>query len=204
MTDLRLRFSPTSPYVRKVRVFAAEAGLTGAIELVASNPYDPATDLVNINPLGKVPALESRDGVFIGSMLICLYLDTRYEGPRLIPTEPKERWPVLQLHALAEGTTDATVAILQERGRRPAEKLHPPVVERQLGKIVRTVAAIDRQVRQFAERVDLGTIAVGCALGFLDLRFGEFDWRSAAPPLRDWYAGFSQRPSMVLTKPPEA
>jgi glutathione S-transferase len=204
MTDLKLRYAPTSPFARKVRVFAAEAGLTQSIELVPNNPYDPANDLLSVNPLGKIPALESRDGIFNGSMLICLYLDTRHDGARLIPSEPKDRWPALQLHALAEGTTDAAVAISQERGRRPTEKLHQPVVERQLGKVERTLAAIDGLASQFARRVDLGTIAVGCALGYLDLRLKELDWRAPSPRLRDWYAGFSQRPSMLLTKPPEA
>lgn len=42
---MQLRYSPTSPYVRKVSVMMIETGLSGQIDRVLTNPWDPQTDL---------------------------------------------------------------------------------------------------------------------------------------------------------------
>src|SRR5712691_7789746 len=89
---LRLRYSSASPFARKVRVVAAELGLSGRIELAVCDVWAPDSDIAADNPLGKVPALVTGDGTFIGSTLCCEYLDSLHAGPPLIPRETNARW----------------------------------------------------------------------------------------------------------------
>ena len=117
--SIQLWYSPASPFVRKVMVFAHEAGLADSLELVTGDIWAPDATILKDNPLGKVPALVTPDGVFPGSYLCCEYLDSKHSGTRLIPTDPRERWPVMQLHAFADGIIEAGVASVVEQVRRP-------------------------------------------------------------------------------------
>lgn len=196
---MKLWYSPASPFVRKVLVFAHETGLADAIELVPGNVWAPDSKIATDNPLGKVPALAASDGVFAGSYLCCEYLDTLHPGPRLIPLEPSRRWPVLQLHAFADGAIEATVASVTEKVRRPQEFVYAGMLERQREKITRTLDRIGTMLP--AQSVDIATITLGCALGYLDFRMPELGWRSGRAALRDWYEAFSARKSMQATVP---
>jgi len=198
---LKLRYSSASPFVRKVLVSAHETGLIDRIEIAPADVWAPDSDIFQDNPLGKVPSLVTPDGTFIGSALCCEYLDTLHDGRRLIPIVPVERWPVFQLHALADGMMDAAVAHVIEQLRRPQAFVYQPFLERQLGKIQRALDAIEVQANTFGERVDLGTIALGCALGYLDLRLPQLEWRQSRARLSQWEAAFAQRPSMAATTP---
>ncbi len=132
----RLRYSPASPFARKVRVAAIELGLSNRIELVPSDVWAPDSDIARDNPLGKVPVLVTPDGTFIGSTLCCQYLDSLGAEPRLVPATAA-RWRVLQLHALADGIMEAAVAQVTEELRRPAQFVYAGFVERQWDKIRR-------------------------------------------------------------------
>jgi glutathione S-transferase len=200
-TKLQLRYSPASPFVRKVLVFAHETGLADQIELLPTDVWASDSDIIRDNPLGKVPALIGPDGVFIGSLLCCEYLDTLHTGERLIPIIPAQRWPALQLHALADGVMDAAVAHVIERLRRPAALVHDGYLERQTGKIRRTLDALQMAVRPIGARVDIGTITVSCALGYLDLRLPQLDWRRDHAALALWNETFSLRQSLAMTTP---
>lgn len=193
---MKLYFSATSPFVRKVLVCAHERGLADQIENLEE------ADVASANPLSKVPALVTDEGeVIIDSFVICDYLEGLGEGPALIPTEGAARNAVLRLHALADGVMVAGVASVTE-GRRPEDKQWSGAFERQMAKIEGALAVLEARVAGFGERVDLATISTGAALGYLDLRFASLDWRSVHPGLARWYEAFAQRPSMLATVPP--
>ncbi|MCC0005677.1 MAG: glutathione S-transferase N-terminal domain-containing protein [Methylobacteriaceae bacterium] len=106
---MKLRYAKTSPFVRKVLVFADEVGMADRIELAPTDVWTAETDIARDNPLGKVPALVTREGTFVGSFACCDYLERRNGAPKLIPDEPKARWRVMQMHGLADGLMEAAV-----------------------------------------------------------------------------------------------
>jgi glutathione S-transferase len=202
---MKLRYSPTSPYVRKVAVVAIEAGLDARVERIETDVWDAATDIAEDNPLGKVPALVTDEGmVLYDSPTICEYLDSLHDGPKLIPAEGPARWQALNLHALAGGIMDAAVARVVEVRARPEALRFDGWLERQKLKIGRALDALEGRAAAggLGGPVTLGTITLGCALGYLDLRFSEDAWRDGRPALAAWYETFSQRPSMQATVPP--
>ena len=197
--SLKLWYSPASPFVRKVLVFAHETGLADAITLAPGDVWSPQTEITRDNPLGKVPALVTPDGVFAGSYLCCEYLDTLHAGTRLIPQAARERWPVLQLHALADGMIEAAVATVIEQLRRPKELVYQGTLDRQSAKITRTLDKIAPMTLHQAP--DIATITLGCALGYLNFRMPQLEWRNGRTALSLWYEVFSARKSMQATVP---
>lgn len=198
---MKLRYSPTSPYVRKVIVTAMETGLDDRIERQPTNPWDPGTDLPGDNPLGKVPALLTDDGqTLYDSPVICEYLDSLGAG-RLFPASGPERWRALQQQALADGILDASILAMLESRRRPQEYCWNDWVDRQKSSVARSVDALEHEVSSFGDQLTIGQIAAGCALGYLDFRFAEDDWRRDHPILAAWYEGFAARPAMTATIP---
>lgn len=201
---MKLYHSPTSPYVRKVMVLLHETGQLDDVELltVATTPVSPAEPLVGKAPLTKVPALERPDGpTLFDSRVICAFLDSR-AGAGLYP-EGSRRWDVLTLEALADGILDAALLMTYESRLRPEEKRWDDWVDAQWDKIERACEALDqRWLAHLSGTLDMGQIAVGCALGYLDLRHDARGWRRQNDALATWYATFSERPSMVATRPP--
>jgi len=197
---MKLRYSPTSPYVRKVMVTALETGQEAVIERVPTNPWDPETDLPNDNPLGKVPALIVDEGLTLfDSPVICEYLCSRVGAP-LVPNGGFDRWRVLRLQALGDGILDAAVTRLLET-RRPAELQKPDWIERQKKTIARAVDSLEEAAGDWGDELTLGQITVGAALGYLDFRFADDEWRQGRPALAAWYERFAARPSMKDTVP---
>ena len=207
---MKLHFSPTSPYVRKLLVCALERGLDERIERLPTDTGDPASGLAAQNPLGKVPTLVLDDGqALYDSPVICEYLDSLHDGDPLIPPAGPARWTVKRREALADGILDAALLRMIETKRRPEELRWPAWIESQAGKMRRGVAALEAEAAGggpgggLEGALDLGTIAIACTLGYLDFRFGDDDWRAGAPALAAWYEAFAQRPSMQATRPPE-
>ena len=200
---LRLYHSATSPFVRKVMILLHECGQTGAVTLIpaAGNPVDPGTMPLDQNPLGKVPALERDDGPAIyDSRVICRYLDQR-NGCGLYP-EPPRLWDTLTVEATADGMLEAAVLMIYESRIRPVEKQMPTWVEGQWAKVDRALDALEsRWMDHLAGPLDMGQIAVGAALGYLDFRHGAREWRTGRVDLSGWYAAFALRPSMTRTAP---
>lgn len=199
---MQLRYSPTSPYVRKVMVTALETDLEKKIEKIPTNPWDRDTDLPKDNPIGKVPALKRDSGdVLFDSRVICEYLDGQHGGDKLFPANGDARWSVLKLHALADGILDAAVVCVVE-GKRPKELQSKDWVERQKKAIERSLDALEQSMSQIDGRpLSIAHIAIGCALGYLDFRNPVSDWRNGRPKLAKWYEAFSKRPSMQATQP---
>lgn len=201
---MKLHFSPASPYVRKVLVLAHEVGLAERIERVecALTPIAPNDAVVADNPLGKVPTLVTDDGVALyDSRVICEYLDSLHDGPRMFPAAPAERWAALSRQALADGILDAAVIARYETALRPESLRWQEWIDGQTQKFRRALDELEEQADLLANEPDIGTIAIGCALGYIDFRYDHERWRASRPQLAAWYGDFSARPSMRATVP---
>jgi len=201
---MQLYFVPTSPYARKVKVLILETGLEGRIEYVFARPSDTDHDLKARNPLGKIPALIADDGMVIyDSPVICEYLDDQHDGAKLFPPSGPARWLALRQQATADGILDAALLRRSEELRRE-ERQSKGWIAHQAAAMHRALQALNTEVDSLGAVLTIGQISIGCALGYLDFRFPDDDWRHLAPDLSDWYAGFSQRPSMSATVPSDA
>ena len=199
---MKLYYSPTSPYVRKVTVLILESGLKGIERVTASGtPVDPGSLPVDRNPLGKVPALDRPDGpTLYDSRVICRYLDA-LAGTAFYPPAPR-LWDTLTLEATADGMLDAALLMVYETRLRPEDIRYAPWVEAQWAKIDRALDAVEgRWMPHLDGPLDAGHIAMGCALGYLDFRHSMRNWRRDRPHLTAWCSAFSARPAMLATAP---
>jgi glutathione S-transferase len=196
---MKLHYSPTSPFVRKVNVLATELGIDDTLERIMTNPWEPDEALLGNNPLSKVPTLITDDGlVLYDSPVICEYLDSEFGDYRFLPASGLARWKALRLQALADGLLDAAVLRLLERRR---EVPSADWEANQGGAVARALAVMEAEVASWGDEFGLGQIAAAVSLGYLDFRFGDEDWRPDHPALAEWYAGVAQRPSMAGTVP---
>jgi glutathione S-transferase len=197
---MELRFATLSPYARKVRVVAHEVGLADRIRMTVVSVRDKPEDIVPWNPLGKIPALVLDDGrVLYDSPVICEYLDAEFGGRRLLPASGDERWRILTRGALVDGALDAAILARNER-LRAAERQSPEWIDWQLGKMFRALDTLEAEATSFGE-LDLGLVAVGCAMGYLPLRVPEAKDPARWPRLNAWYAKAIERPSFAKTVP---
>lgn len=206
---MKLRYSPTSPFVRKVLVLAIETGLDKSIERVPTTvmPVQPNEDLSHQNPLMKLPTLVTDDGeVLFDSRVICEYLDGLHNGPKLFPPAGKARWTTLRQQALGDGILDAGVLGRYETAVRPKDKQWTDWSAGQMRKIRNGLTALDATAKEggLGGLLTIGQIAAGCALGYLDFRYAGEGWRERHPALAKWYADFAKRQSMLTTVPPPA
>ena len=203
---MRLHFSPASPYARKVLVVAHEAGLEAHVQQVpaAVSPVTVASDVVDDNPLGKIPCLVTDEGEpLYDSRVICAYLDSRHSGHKLFPHEGPTRWIALRREALADGICDASILCRYETFLRPKDRQWQDWIDGQTQKVHRALDRLEQEVETFPVLPDIGQIAVGVALAYRDFRFGDDNWRATRPKLAHWYEDFAKRPSMQATRPPE-
>lgn len=198
---MKLFYSPTSPYARKVLVTALEKGLGDRIELVECNPHQGDPQLLAANPLSKVPTLVLEDGsALFDSPVICEWLDEQTEAPKLTPAQGPERWAVLRAQALADGVLDDAYLNVME-ARRPEAQRSPEAMSARVDAILRGVPLLESGLSVWGGSLSIGQVAAACALGYLDFRLPQLDWRDGHPVLRDWFEDFSQRPSMVRSRP---
>lgn len=201
---MQLIHAPASPFARKVRVLASETGLLSRLELLdtAVLPVTLNEQVNQNNPLGKVPVLITDDGqALFDSRVICEYLDSLHELPKLFPDEAPARWATLRLAALADGLMEAALLVRYERAVRPAVQQWEAWVEGQLGKIQRALQALETHAGELYGPLSIAHITVGCALGYLDFRFAELEWRRDAPALAAFQRAFAARQSMQTTTP---
>lgn len=201
---MKLHWSPRSPFVRKVMVFAHETGLVGRIEKVRTTVemMKPNQVLMKDNPLSKIPTLLTDDGqTLFDSVVICEYLDTLHQGPRLFPEAPARRWQALRWHALANGLLDHLILWRNERDK-PAARQTPEWIAAFEAKTRAALAVLDNETPTLAETpLNIGHLTIGCALGYLDYRFAALGWRTGHDRLAGWFAPFNARPSMQATIP---
>lgn len=194
---LDLFHSPTSPYVRKVRIVAAETGAELHLIPASANPVTPSAQLTGVNPLGKVPCLRLADGELLyDSPVICRYLGT---GSALYPQGPAE-WRALRREALADGLLDAAILIRYETLLRPQDRQWQGWIDGQMAKIHAALTTMDSDAPN-GTRPDIGDIATGCALFYLDFRFPQIDWRGSHPQLAAFAKAMAARPSFDQTRP---
>ncbi len=203
---MKLIGSTSSPYVRKVRIVMAEKKLD--YEFVNEDVWGADTTIAQSNPLGKVPCLVMEGGeALFDSRVIVEYLDTLSPVGKLIPSVGRERAEVKTWEALADGVLDASILARLEAnwaGRNKAQRSQP-WIDRQLGKVDSSVKAMSQGLgeKPFCAGIylSLADIAVGCALGYLDFRFPDIDWRTPYPNLAKLHDKLSQRPSFSDSKP---
>ncbi|HEY3916884.1 MAG TPA: glutathione S-transferase [Stellaceae bacterium] len=207
---MKLRYSPTSPFVRKVMVAAYELGLEPRIERIPTRvaPTQRNDDVVRDNPLVKIPALTTDDGLVIyDSPVICDYLDTLAGSAKLFPAEGKPRWIALRQQALGDGILDAAILGRYET-LRPREFQWQEWIDAQMRKVRGALSALEMEceagtVAAVPEGTlpTIGTVAVGCALSYLDFRYPAEAWRERHRRLAAWHDSFAQRRSMQETMP---
>lgn len=200
---MKLYHAPASPFVRKVMVLLHEAKATDRVTLVpaSGSPLDPGTLPIDRNPLGKIPALQRPDGpTLYDSRVITRYLDDLLQA-HLYPAAPR-LWDTLVIEATGDGIAEAAVLMRYETFVRPEATRSPAWADAQWQKIARALAALEeRWMSHLSGPLDMGQIAVGSALGYLDFRHADRDWRAGHPALADWYAAFDARPAMRATAP---
>lgn len=201
---MKLHWSPRSPYVRKVMMVAYETALVGRLQLVRSVAAmtKPNAALMQDNPLSKIPTLVRDDGVSLfDSAVICEYLDSMHRGPRLFPEAGPARWQALRWHALGDGLLDVLILWRNERQREPSQQSNALLQAFEL-KTRRSLEWLEREADGLrAAPFTIGHIGIGCALGYLDFRFGEVQWRGANARLARWAETFALRPSALKTLP---
>ena len=199
---MKLHWSPRSPFVRKVMIVAHERGLVDRIVCVrtVAAMTKPHAELMQDNPLSKIPTLVLDDGTAIyDSPVICEYLDALDGGPKLFPTEPKARMTALRRQALGDGFLDMMVALRNERERAQPSGVH---LASTAARKAAVLEHLEREAEAFAAApFGIGHIAIGCALSYLDFRFADEDWRKDHPRIAHWHGKFAVRPSVRATEP---
>lgn len=191
-----------SPFGRKVKVTLIETGLIDHAELVevATTPMQTDPQVAAANPVGKIPALIRDEGPAIyDSRVICRYLDAQ-AGTGLYPEA--RLWETLTLEATADAIMDAAILMVYEHRFRPENMVFDQWLDAQWSKIARSVRDLnERWMSHLNGPMDMGHIAIGCALGYLDFRHSERGWRKGNDALDDWFAVFSERDAMKATAP---
>ncbi|MBS0321617.1 MAG: glutathione S-transferase N-terminal domain-containing protein [Proteobacteria bacterium] len=201
---LTLLSSATSPFARKARIVLAEKKVE--FQLVEASPWVADTPVAAANPLCKVPVLTLDDGTHLfDSRVIVDYVDSVSPVARLIPEAARQRVAVRRWEALADGICDALVLAVLE-GRRKAAQRNTDWITRQRAKIDAGVAEMARELEDKpwcnGEGYTLADIATGCALGYIDLRYSELDWRDRYPNLAKLAEKLGKRPAFAETAPP--
>ena len=199
---MRLYSAPASPFVRKVAMTARIKGLLDQIDVIHADTRSANPVLASANPLSKIPALVLADGTALyDSCVICEYLDSLAPQPLLFPASGMARFTGLTRAALADGIMEAGVLMVYEQRFRPADKWVPEWIARQQAKVDAGLAHLEATLPAFMGQPDYSLIAVACALGYLDLRFG-LTWRATHPRLKAWLAAFSAAvPAFDATQP---
>jgi glutathione S-transferase len=201
---MKLHWSPRSPFVRKVLIAVHEIGLQSRITCVRTvvAVTAPHADLMQENPLSKLPTLVLDDGTAVyDSPVICEYLDTLHAGAKLFPAKFPERLTALRRQALGDGMLDFLLLWLGERNR-PPECQSPSHLAAYRAKLGACLAVLERDAGALAAApFGIGQIAVGSALCYLDFRFQAEDWRRHCPLLARWHENFAARASVRATAP---
>jgi glutathione S-transferase len=199
---MKLHWSPRSPYVRKVMIAAHEMGLADKLECVRTvvGPKTPVEAYFAEHPLNKIPALVLDDGFIVfDSRVICEYLDTLHDGPKLFPAAGRERLMALRNLAFGDGLVDVAMMRLIERGKPEAQR-SPEIIASNERKTVESIKRLEADVAMLTDRpYDIGHVAIGTALGYLDFRFPDDNWRDGHPKLAAWHQTFLDRPAVIAS-----
>lgn len=202
---MKLIGSYTSPFVRKISVILLEKGIT--FEFINEQPYNAENGVAHYNPLGKVPALVTDEGeIWYDSPIIAEYIDLLGVEPAMLPDDPLAALKIRQLEALADGIMDAGLVAVRELAR-PVEQQSESEQLRQREKITRGLDALEGYLQDgtlSVETVNLATIAIACAIGYLNFRRVSPGWCVDRPLLVKLVENLFQRESFARTQPPKA
>ena len=189
---MQLRSSPSSPFGRKVKMATYILGFDDQVTPVLTDTLDPNDSIFEVNPLGKIPALEDGGNTYYDSRVIVEYLDAKAGGGKIIPASGPARYEALTRAALMDGILDAAILVIYERRMRPEDKYVESVVERQRGKIILGLEVISTKNPSYSNGAmpDIGEIGLACVLDYLDFR-KQVNWRDHAPNLESWLADFA-------------
>jgi glutathione S-transferase len=195
---MKLFDNPASPFCRKVQVLAIEAGLMDSIEIMPSvgSPVNSEKMPTAHNPLSKIPTLVLDDGMALfDSSVICRYLDDQ-SGNKFCPVGA---YKTMRDESLANGIMEAAVAMVYEVRARPEGERSPAMIEALWGKVSRGLDFIEADT--ISDGFDLSHIALASALGYIDFRHADRNWRATRPELAAWFAEISKRDSLIKTDP---
>jgi glutathione S-transferase len=204
---MKLFITATSPYARKVRVAIRELGLDAAIEEALAQTRHPDNEILRHGPVGKVPALLTDDGRLLSeSLLICIYLDDRHDGPKLVPASGEERDLVLAIDGIATGLLDGIAFRSRELRFRDEDERSASLLEYERERCRRCFDALENLAGQLTDSARLAEISVATTLLASDASEAilKDDWRQGRPGLTAWFEAFRDRPSIKATLPPEA
>ena len=204
---MRLLYSAASPFARLVRIALLETGLDAIVtgqELTRVRLYSPDSDVLALNPVGRVPTLELDDGTILTeSKLILDYIDALNPGPKLLPRDGSDGWRTLAEMGQALGLLEGIVTWMRA--------LSPPETQRAVEAITRESVRVNRAADAmegavahgaYSGRLNAAQIALGTALGLVDPRLPVWKWRERRPCLSDWYDTIAARASFQMTEPP--
>jgi len=199
---MKLIYGIPSPYSRKARIAILEKGLGDHIRFIAHNPFEEPEAVRAANPIGKVPALILEDGTTLfDSPVICEYVDCLSTDTLLFPASGKERWRVLRWQALADGILDATYNISCEY-RRDESRRSLTWIDLWASSISRGLDVLENEINSFPDHITIAHIAVACVPDYIELRAADHvNWRDKRPSLAKWFDTFSDRESMIGTRP---
>ena len=182
--------SPPSPFGRKIKIALSCLGMRDDVTVKVVNTMDPEDDIRGINPLGKIPALDTGDTVIFDSRVILEYLDSQAGGGKILPAGRDDRYAVLTMAALADGIMDAAILVVFESRMRPAEMRVESFVTYQRDKIIRGLQGLSMTEYTNGAMPDMAEIGIACTLDYLDFR-KQVEWRDHAPHLQGWLDGFA-------------
>lgn len=196
---MKLYLASFSPYARKAVIAALEHSIE--LEKIETKVTHPNPELMQHNPLNKVPTLVLDDGTpLYDSFVICEYFDSIGRGPKLFPSDGAARWDALRRHALGNGFADLLIAWRTEI-LQPPELQSTERIEKFVAKTRRVLELLEREAYNERSTFDIGDLAIGCALGYLQFRFPHLA-PSEGSALHRWYAAFDARPSVAATRLP--
>ena len=182
--------SPPSPFGRKIKIALSCLGMRDDVTVRVVNTMDPEDDIRGINPLGKIPALDTGDTVIFDSRVILEYLDSQAGGGKILPAGGDARYAVLTMAALADGIMDAAILVVFESRMRPAEMRVESFVTYQRDKIIRGLQGLGMTEYTNGAMPDMAEIGIACTLDYLDFR-KQVEWRDHAPHLQGWLDSFA-------------
>jgi len=202
---MKLFYAPASPFARKVHASVIELGMQDKVQLQFTQvaPGKPNEEYVKThNPIGKIPALQTDTGdVLFDSTIICEYLDSLSDSVRLLPTSGGERYLALTRQSLAHSICESAVILRYETFLRPETMQWDVWIQDQWSKIDRALTWFNTHPAEWQGDVDLAQVTLGCALGYLDFRAPEYDWRAGYPELQTWFDIIEARESFRMTLP---
>jgi glutathione S-transferase len=204
---MKLTFSPSSPFARKVRIAAIELGLIDKIEFVPTTvaPGTPNEEYSKIYPMKKLPALILDNGeVIVDSYVIVEYLDELAGGGKLIPASGAVRWKVKSDHSMLQGMLDSMLLCRYEAMVRPEGLRWKAWSDDHWNRAWKGMARFEQQPEVLSRPLDISQIALACVLGYADFRFADCGWRKAYPKLDAFHQKMLERPSVKISLPPAA